>query len=251
VFRQDFNIAPLGFWQAADAPDRQGIAENRYVAGLYTMWDELRRRHPNLTIDNCASGGRRIDLETCSRSYPLWRSDTQCYFRAIPVQDQVQTAGLSLYVPLHAAGAWSFEPYLFRSVATMGTSICQDLRKMDEATAQQARSVIAEMKRLRPLWQGDYYPLFSINVDETQWCGWQFHRVDLDKGFAMLFRRSGSPYSSAQIALHGLDPKAKYRVDFADENRTEVLNGAQLQSWQATLNSPGTSSLIVYERKKD
>lgn len=31
---------------------------------------------PDMQIDNCASGGRRIDLETCMRSVPLWRSDT-------------------------------------------------------------------------------------------------------------------------------------------------------------------------------
>ena len=30
--------------------------------------DELLRRHPGLAIDNCASGGRRIDIETIGRS---------------------------------------------------------------------------------------------------------------------------------------------------------------------------------------
>ena len=120
VYRNDFNIDPLPFWQAADQPDRQGMAEIRYVEGLYRMWDELRHRHPGLTIDNCASGGRRIDLETLSRSYPPWHSDTQCCGQAMPVQDQAQASGLSLYVPLHAAGCWSVEPYCFRSIATTG-----------------------------------------------------------------------------------------------------------------------------------
>jgi hypothetical protein len=67
-FRNDANIAPLEFWRAADAPDRQGITEIRWVEGFYEFWDELRRRHPNLIIDDCASGGRRIDLETIGRS---------------------------------------------------------------------------------------------------------------------------------------------------------------------------------------
>ncbi len=40
------------------------MTEIRYVEGHYAMWDELRARHPGLWIDNCASGGRRIDLET-------------------------------------------------------------------------------------------------------------------------------------------------------------------------------------------
>ena len=39
------------------------------------MWDAIRASHPGLIIDDCSSGGRRIDLETLSRSVPLWRSD--------------------------------------------------------------------------------------------------------------------------------------------------------------------------------
>jgi alpha-galactosidase len=74
-YRHDANIAPLEFWRAADTPDRQGITEIRWVEGLYAFWDELLHRHPGLLIDNCASGGRRIDLETLSRSTPFWRSD--------------------------------------------------------------------------------------------------------------------------------------------------------------------------------
>ena len=31
--RWDFNVAPLGFWRRADAPDRQGMTENQYIYG--------------------------------------------------------------------------------------------------------------------------------------------------------------------------------------------------------------------------
>jgi len=113
-------------WQAADAPGRRGISEIRYVEALYTLWDELRRRHPGLWIDTCASGGRRIDPEILTRSIPLWRSDTQCCGRAMPTQDQSQVAGLSLYVPLHSAGCSSFNPYELRSVSLTGMNVCLD-----------------------------------------------------------------------------------------------------------------------------
>ena len=228
IYRNDFNIDPLPFWRAADAPDRQGMAEIRYVEGLYRMWDDLRQRHPGLMIDNCASGGRRIDLETVSRSYPLWRSDTQCCGKAMPVQDQVQTAGLSLYVPLHAGGCWSVDPYCFRSIATTGTSFCPDLAKVPAA---EARRAIAEMKALRPLYLGDYYPLLEINASEHGWCAWQFDRPELGRGFAMVFRRAQSQYVTAEIALHGLDAKANYEVIFAETYEPKparTMSGAEL-----------------------
>ena len=77
-YRQDFNTDPEKFWSDADAADRVGMTEIRYIEGLYAFWDALRQRHPGLLIDNCASGGRRLDLETISRSAALWRSDFQC-----------------------------------------------------------------------------------------------------------------------------------------------------------------------------
>ena len=52
-----------------------GTTENRYVHALYAYWDEVRRSYPHLVIDNCASGGNRIDLESLSRSVFLWRND--------------------------------------------------------------------------------------------------------------------------------------------------------------------------------
>jgi alpha-galactosidase len=247
VYRNDFNIDPLRFWQAADAPDRQGMAEIRYIEGLYTMWDELRRRHPGLAIDNCASGGRRIDLETVSRSYPLWRSDTQCCGKAMPVQDQVQSAGLSLYVPLHSAGVWDFDPYPFRSVGTTGTNVCVDTRGKD-AMMKQAKRAIKEMKDLRPLYLGDYYPLMDINLDEHQWCGWQFDRPELGKGFAVFFRRSQSHYAAVDVSLRGLSPRATYEVTFVDTKKTQRMTGAALAKLRVEIGNAPASALITYRR---
>ena len=46
--------------------------------GMYRLWDALLEKFPHLIIDNCSSGGHRIDIETLRRSVPLWRSDYQC-----------------------------------------------------------------------------------------------------------------------------------------------------------------------------
>jgi alpha-galactosidase len=247
IWRCDFNIDPLAFWQKADAPDRVGIAEIRYVEGLYAMWDELLRRHPGLLIDNCASGGRRIDLETCSRSYPLWRSDTQCCGRAVPIWDQVQTAGLSLYVPLHAAGLWGFDPYTHRSVALGGACICPDATAKS-FPADAARAAVSEMKQLRRLYLGDYYPLTEIGLDERHWIAWQFDRPDLGEGLAVFFRRPASPYASLDVSLAGLDPEAVYEITFADTGRKARLTGKQLAAWRVTIDKAPASQLITYRR---
>ena len=111
-YRQDFNMEPAWFWAKNDEPGRAGIREIRHIEGLYAFWDYLLERFPNLLIDNCASGGRRIDLESVSRSAPLWRTD---YNYGEPVGYQCHTYGLELYLPLHGTGVQNTDKFTFRS----------------------------------------------------------------------------------------------------------------------------------------
>ena len=108
LYRQDFNIDPLAYWRANDAPDRQGLTEMRHVEGYLAYWDELRRRHPGLLIDSCASGGRRNDLETLRRAVPLLRSDYQAFDGnpAYAPGNQGHTYGLSSWIPYYGQGVY-------------------------------------------------------------------------------------------------------------------------------------------------
>ena len=248
VFRVDFNIDPLRFWKAADTADRQGMTENRYIVGLYAMWDEWRARHPGLTIDNCASGGRRLDLEMISRSYPLWQSDTQCGRKPLPVQDQVQNAGLSLYVPLHTGGVWAFDPYNFRSIASTGV-VLQTSKLQDNLPS--VRKMIDELKSLRPLTLGDYYPLAEINTSHQFWSISQYDRPDLGQGYVLAFRREQSPFPSAQVALRGLDDKADYLLTNVDTQEKKTVAGADLaREFTLDIPNPASSLLLTYEKMK-
>ena len=114
---------------------------------------------------------------------------------ALSTTDQIQTAGLSLYVPQHTEGVWAFSPYIFRSAATMGALLSMDVRATD-CSPELAKLAIAEVKELRPLYFGDYYPLLDINGNDHVWCGWQFDRPELGRGFAMFFRRPDPPMTA-------------------------------------------------------
>ena len=249
VYRNDFNLDPLPYWRAADPEDRQGITEIRYVEGLYDLWDELRARHPGLLIDNCSSGGRRIDLELCTRSVPLWRSDTGCS-PGHPDWNQAQSMALGLYVPLHTSCGWTPEPYDFRSSAT-GGAICQFDYLNPAFPLALARATLEEAKESCPFWYGDFYPLTATTASPDHWAAWQFHRPDLDAGVVLAFRREQCRYPVLQVDLGGLDPDQLYRVDLYDDSRKRVtkrLAGRALMSgWELRLPHPGTSLVIRYQ----
>jgi alpha-galactosidase len=251
IYRQDSNICPLPFWQTADAPDRQGISEIRWVEGLYGLWDGLLREHPKLMIDNANWRGTGPDLEVMSRSVgSLTRSETECGGIPHPTATQIQTAELSLWIPIGAGTVNGFDPYTFRSASTNGVGSGLDLNA-SFVPPEQVKLGIAELKAIRPYWQGDFYPLTEITRDENVWAGWQFHRADLKGGFAVFFRRSQSQQTALESGLRGLEPKANYDVTFAksyDASEKRRMTGEQLMHLRVEIDSTPGSVLIRYQQ---
>ena len=112
-YRQDCNIQPAPYWAYNDEPGRKGMKEIRHIENLYRFWDYLIERFPEMVIDNCASGGKRLDWETVSRSVPLWRSDY--YHYDDPDGYQCHTYGLNYFLPVHGTGILLPDQYSFRS----------------------------------------------------------------------------------------------------------------------------------------
>ncbi len=249
--RWDFNIEPLGFWRRNDPPDRQGITEIRHVEGLYAMWDELRRRHPGLVVDNCASGGRRIDLETSIRGLPLWHSDLQCE-GPHPMADQLQNGGLTRWIPLHGCGNFDLEPsYKFRSAMTAGNILTRGSEKglADNAGVEADEAVkrsVAMFKKVRPFMLGDFYPLLPHSDREDVWYGYQYHRPDLNAGVAFVFRRAKCTEATREITLFGCQTAGRYRFS-AEGGQVRETPGAPAGRIVVEIPTAAESALVFYE----
>jgi len=252
VYRQDMNVDPLEAWRAADAPDRTGITEIRHIEGMYWVWDQLLARHPALVIDNCASGGRRLDLEALRRSLPLWRSDAAdvggVTGDAVAQASQIHQAGLGRWLPDHSGPIHSFDAYSIRSSTATGFVVYRPLPE-DPAEIALLRSAITEHQRLRPLLDGDFSVLRSPSLEPGDWCGFQYHSPESGRGFVLAFRSAGAP-TSATFELRGLDPAATYRVqesiEYAQSAPTQST-GVALQSLVVTALGERQSLLLEYE----
>ena len=225
LYRQDFNMEPLGFWRGNDPPDRQGITEIRHVEGLLAYWDELRRRHPDMPIDTCASGGRRNDLETLRRAFPLLRSD----YRFEPAGTQGHTYGMALWVPYYGTGVWAVNDYVVRSHWCPWLGIGPNEVPGKGPDWANYRRMAGELRRAAPYFSGDYYPLTAYNLDGTAWMAWQFDRPDLGEGMVQVFRRADSYYESARFPLGGLQDDARYLVTDLDSGGRKSTRGG---NWQ-------------------
>lgn len=253
IYRNDRNTCPLPFWRQADAPDRQGITEIRQIEGFYAFFDALQKRFPKLVVDNANWRGTGPDLEMMKRSVGcLTRSELTSSGLPYAASDQAQTTELSLWIPLDANLLHMPDPYNFRSTMTTGVGIGMNLLS-PYVPLDELRKGIAELKSVRQYWLGDYYPLAPGSLDESVWAGWQFHRPDLNAGFALLFRRPQAAQRAFTARLRGLDPRTLYRVTFAesfDVMKTRTMTGAQLASLRVELASAPGSLMIRYAKNR-
>jgi alpha-galactosidase len=253
VYRQDFNTDPAPFWEAADAPDRVGMSEIRHIEGLYAFWDDLLARHPGLVIDNCSSGGRRIDLETISRSIPLWRSDFQCWPAFDPIAIQGQTHGLAPWVPLSTGCFDRPDTYAARSAlgpgVVIGTNEFEAL-PTDHFPPDWLRQAVREQLEVRRYFYGDFHPLSSYDLAPDHWAVWQFDRPDLGEGMVLALRRPESPYVRFEAWPRALDPAAEYEIRCADSGETQRATGRKWRDEGLLIDiaeRPG-SRLFIYRR---
>jgi alpha-galactosidase len=249
IYREDFNVAPLGYWRANDAPDRQGVTEIKHVTGHLAFWDELRRRHPDLLIDTCASGGRRNDLETLRRSVPLHKSDMEY---ANLTAKQAQLYGLAFWVPYFGAPVFPadrVDAYGFRSGIAPMSVLGYDTRRDDLDYALLGR-LAAEREAVVPNLFGDYYPLTTWSAEAAVWMAYQFDRPEAGRGLVQAFRRPDSPYESARFTLRGLEPAATYEIRNVDVAGVRRQSGRELMQigLLVTLETRPAAALITYAR---
>lgn len=249
IYRQDFNFDPAPYWQAMDTPDRIGIAEMKHIEGLYAYWDALLARVPGLLIDNCASGGRRIDLETIGRSVPLWRTDYS-YFE--PNGYQCHTYGLQLFLPCSGTGNNNTQKYFFRSsmggAVVLGWEINGTYNNAPFSLVQ-AHEDIAEFRALRPYFYGDFYPLTEYSTSDEAWVAFQWNRPEERDGIVLAFRRHQATESSVTVVLHELEPDADYEVTFEDYGITVFKTGRQLGSELSVKIPEAPGSLLIKYRR--
>ena len=244
-YRQDFNTGLTAYFELHDEPDRRGITEIRHICGMYRLWDTLLARFPGLIIDNCSSGGRRIDLETIQRSIPFFRSDYQCGFDATPEVVQTHNVGSMRYFPYIGCTTKLCDLYALRSsyASSFGASCYNAVfQSMTEENFGVLRRAVDDYRRIRRYLSLDFHNHGSTVFDLTSWAIWQYHDAASGSGIVIAFRRSQSPCPSADIMLKGkIAPEMT--VTNLDDDASSTIKDGRLH---LELPQPRSSVILEY-----
>jgi alpha-galactosidase len=235
-----------GWADEQDNPTRLWID---HVRNLYSLLDRLRQAHPSVAFESCSGGGGRVDFGILQRTDMVWTSDnTDAYDRLT-----IQNGFTQVYAP-RVMSAWVTDSPNFLNrrtysvrwrfhVAMAGLlGLGGDLTKWSDAELAEARELVAQYKKIRPVIQhGLLYRLREPAAGDLSAVEYVARDGSEVVVIAWLHAQQyGLP--KPPIRLRGLDPVSRYR----NVETGEVSSGALLQSAgiQTELRGDFDSTLI-------
>jgi alpha-galactosidase len=200
---------------AADT-GRPRVHEN--VQALYRLLAALKRRHPGLEIESCASGGARVDLGILEHTDRIWTSDTLDPIERLQIQKYT-----GLVVPTDMMGAHLTSPRvhstgrrvsldLSAGVALFGHfGIEWDLTTLDDAGLDRVRAWVELHKRHRELIHTGTLVHGDVTDAATDVRG-VVARDAASALFTFTQVTTGVTHPPGRFTLPGLDPDRRYAV---------------------------------------
>jgi hypothetical protein len=221
----------------------------------YTIYDELRRRHPNLLLEVCNDGGRMVDFGSAAHGDYFSVTDTysplanrRAFYDASYV---LPPAMLESYVQSYPAPRIENFRYVLRSGMLGWFSLMLDASQWTLEQREAALREFALYKRqLRPLIrEADLYHV-AQRPDGVQWDGIEYYSARLRRGVLYAFRGSASDLAVHRFRLAGLNGRSRYRLTFQDNpTANRELTGESLMQMgvDVGLALPLSSDLIFFE----
>jgi alpha-galactosidase len=228
-----------------------------HLQGVWAVWATLRRRFPRLVLENCASGGPRLDLGLFTRSHLTWVSDLPAPSR----RARSHAAGAVLAFPPEHLNGWvvlhAEEPldessvaYQFRSRFLGAFGLSCPVDRWPRELLRRAAEELARYKRWRELLaHGEVHPLLPQETSGEPW--WAVGLVaDGGRRAAVLAFRELSPEATRRLPLRGLEEGGLYEVVDEDTGRRSRLSGGALMAagLEVSLARPKQAALAWLRR---
>lgn len=213
--------------------DRQSHWWIDSVHGLYSVYDRLIQKHPDVIFQVCASGGGRVDLGALNYHHEFWASDNTDAFTRIFLQWSTSHFYPAIAMGSHVSASPNHQTQNTASLKTrfdvaMSGRLGVELQpaNFEPGEMEQTQKFISTYKRIRPVIQfGDLYRLISPYKEDRS----ALMYVTPEKDHAVVFCYITEFHSREDfptVRLAGLDPTKKYRVEEINTvNRFRAFEG--------------------------
>ena len=225
-----------------------------HIQFIYHVVTELKKKHPGVLFEACASGGGRIDYGILGIFDDFWTSDNTDAYDRLYIQNSY-----SRIYPIKAMRAWVTDcpnflsgrviPLTFRFHSAMMGSLgigCNILKFTPEEVAL-AQKMIAQYKEIRPIIQeGAFYRLDNPSADQY----FLYEYLKGDKGVLFAFLpQSKVGHRGTTVRLRGLEEDARYTIHTSQGDI--VKSGSYLMDHGLPLHLSGDYASVLVQFEKN
>lgn len=225
----------------------------RNTHGIYRLIEELRKRHPRVEFEACASGGGRVDYGAMKYFDEYWPSDN-----TDPLDRLYMQEWYSYMYPIKYMRAWLTDdfgmdqrkiPMQFAMYSAMCGSlgIGTDLNKTSDEKLEKLAEYIDIYKQIREIVQfGKLYRLNSFNEGDLH--AVQYVKENESVIFVFLdHEHYGNSYY--HVKLRGLKEEKKY--SYKNDGKIQVKSGAFLMNVGIPLSLKGDYDSVLIQLKEE
>lgn len=211
-----------------------------HTLGVYRVFEELRRRHPHLEIESCASGGARADLGILRVTDRVWASDCNDPVERQAIQRWTQTLLPPELIGAHVGPTESHTThrhadFSFRAITALfgHAGLEWDLTRITAEEKAQVAAWTALYRELRGLLHGGT-TVRSDEVDDGALLHGVVDTAQTEAVFAWVRTATSATAHSPRVPIPGLDPAQHYRVRIREEvgaaSRHQVADPAWVEA---------------------
>lgn len=232
----DCNASFMNYGSTYLPANRQSELSIRYNRGLQAVCERIRAKYPNLVIQDCASGGGRVNFGMLRYFDEFWTSDNTDAMQRLFIQwgdsHFYPARAMASHVsasPNHQTGR--VVPLKFRFDVAMSGRLGMELQPSTLTDEEKvfSKRAIAAYKEIRPIVQnGDLYRLVSP-YDGGAVSSLMYATENKDKAVVYVYRISSlNNQYVPTLCLDGVDENKTYRIhDLTPQNekRPCILDG--------------------------
>lgn len=269
----DFNLDPKAGCNRTDHGHGAGDGLFEHIQGYYRLLQRVRQQHPHVLLENCSSGGLRIDLgllretHTTFLSDPDWpEHDLQLFWGATtmlapsvclhwgycewlgehpkqrfnPLDPQLTVHQLDYYTRISMLGGFGFSQRM--------PDLPQWVAERYEHHIQVYHNTVAEFVRIADVYRLTEQPKRDCRGD--RWAAFQYSKPGGYEHLIFVFRLPGGE-NIRTIPLRNLESECAYDILFLTESRNTERLGSDLLEFGLTFESlrEEQSELIIMRRR--
>lgn len=259
IFRLDNNIDYRNLYSYVKNGEMRECAYARYFKAVYKMYENLRRKYPDVIFENCAGGGGRTDIGLVSKFTHTWVSDWQKAPRAVAV-----TNGMTMFLPpenvdrlasgmeSHVCGSL---PLIIRHTL-FGRPTVNDFNAVGSEFNDEQIEIV---KHALDIYKNFIHPFVKFGRiyhhtpestgEQTQGTViMERSSKERDRSVIGVFRLAGETKDEfVTVFPRGINPGGKYEVTFDNTRSISVVDGFEIVNGgiKVKLKSALTSELIL------